>query len=118
MSERALREIYLTAFEICVKTAQPWSIMSSYNLINGRRASENDELLTGILRDEWGFDGMVTTDWYTFGEQWREIEAGNDMKMGTGMPEHTLKMLQEGKLSREALRTSVKRLLTLLLRLK
>ena len=118
VSERALREIYLTAFEICVKTAQPWSIMSSYNLINGRRASENDELLTGILRDEWGFDGMVTTDWYTFGEQWREIEAGNDMKMGAGMPEHTLKMLQEGKLSREALRTSVKRLLTLLLRLK
>ena len=118
VSERALREIYLTAFEICVKTAQPWSIMSSYNLINGRRASENDELLTGILRDEWGFDGMVTTDWYTFGEQWREIEAGNDMKMGAGMPKHTLKMLQEGKLSREALRTSVKRLLTLLLRLK
>ena len=44
---------------------------------------------------------MVTTDWYTFGEQWRRIEAGNDMKMGAGMPEHTLKMLQEGKLSRE-----------------
>ena len=118
VSERALREIYLTAFEICVKTAQPWSIMSSYNLVNGRRASENADLLTGILREEWGFDGMVTTDWYTYGEQWREIAAGNDMKMGCGMPEHTVKMLAEGKLDRAAVKTSVKRLLTLLLRLK
>ena len=118
VSERALREIYLRAFEICVKTAQPWSIMSSYNLINGRRASENGELLTGILRDEWGFDGMVTTDWYTYGEQYREIAAGNDVKMGCGMPEETLRKLREGELSREQVRTSVKRLLELILRLK
>ena len=118
VSERAFREIYLPAFEEAVKKAQPKTVMCSYNKINGVFSSENKKLLTDILRDEWGFDGMVTTDWYTFGEQWREIEAGNDMKMGAGMPEHTLKMLQEGKLSREALRTSVKRLLTLLLRLK
>ena len=118
VSERALREIYLRAFEICVKTAQPWSIMSSYNLINGRRASENGELLTGILRDEWGFDGMVTTDWYTYGEQYREIAAGNDVKMGCGMPEESLRKLREGELSREQVRTSVKRLLELILRLK
>lgn len=117
VSERALREIYLKAFEICVKTARPWSIMSSYNLINGRRASENEELLTGILREEWGFDGVVTTDWYTFGEQYREINAGNDVKMGCGMPEHTLRMLGEGKITREQLEVSVKRLLTLILRL-
>lgn len=118
VSERALREIYLRAFEICVKTAQPWSIMSSYNLINGRRASENGELLTGILRDEWGFDGVVTTDWYTYGEQFREIAAGNDIKMGCGMPEHTLQMLREGKLDREQVRTSVKRLMLLIQRLR
>ena len=117
VSERALREIYLKAFEICVKTAQPWSIMSSYNLINGRRASENSELLTGILREEWGFDGVVTTDWYTLGEQYREINAGNDVKMGCGMPEHTLRMLKEGRITRQQLETSVKRLLTLMLRL-
>ena len=117
VSERALREIYLKGFEICVKTANPWTIMSSYNLINGVRASENHDLLTGILRGEWGFDGMVTTDWYTYGEQYREIAAGNDMKMGCGMPEHTLRMLEEGKLSLTDVRRSVERLLNLILKL-
>ncbi len=90
VSEHALHELYLKGFEICVKHAQPWTIMSSCNLINGVRASENHDLLTGILRDEWGFDGLVTTDWYTYGDQYREIAAGNDIKMGCGMPEHTL----------------------------
>ncbi len=117
LSERALREIYLKAFEICVKEAQPWTIMSSYNLINGIRASENRELLTNILREEWGFEGLVTTDWYTHGEQYREIAAGNDIKMGKGMPRHTLQMLEEGKLNRQDLIISVRRLLELLLKL-
>ena len=118
LSERALREIYLKAFEICVKEAQPWTIMSSYNIINGKRASENRELLTDILRGEWGFEGLVTTDWYTHGEQYREINAGNDIKMGRGMPEHTLAALKDGRLSREALETSARRVLELLLKLK
>lgn len=118
VSERALREIYLKGFEICVKTASPWTIMSSYNLINGRRASENGDLLTGILREEWGFDGVVTTDWYTLGEQHREIAAGNDIKMGCGMPEHTLQMLHEGKLDPACVRESVRRLMKLILRLQ
>ncbi len=117
VSERALREIYLKGFEICVKTANPWTIMSSYNLINGVRASENHDLLTGILRDEWGFDGLVTTDWYTYGEQFREIAAGNDIKMGCGMPEHTLQKLKDNELSLEDVRLSVERLLKLILRL-
>ena len=86
VSERALREIYLKQFEIIVKEAHPYTIMSSYNLINGIHASENKELLTGILRDEWGFDGMVTTDWWTFGEHYRETKAGNDIKMAAGYP--------------------------------
>jgi beta-glucosidase len=64
LSQRALREIYLKAFEIAVKEADPWMIMTSYNIINGIRASENKELITGILRCEWGYQGMITTDWW------------------------------------------------------
>ncbi len=117
VSERALREIYLKGFELCVKNAKPWTVMSSYNLINGVRASENKDLLTSILRNEWGFDGIVTTDWYTFGEQYREIAAGNDIKMGCGMPEHTLQMMNEGLLNHADVDRSVERLLKLILRL-
>jgi beta-glucosidase len=91
--------------------------MSSYNIINGHRASENRDLLTGILREEWGFKGLVTTDWYTHGEQYREINAGNDVKMGRGMKEETLKALADGRLSREAMETSVRRVLELLMKL-
>ena len=117
LSERALREIYIKAFEMCVEASQPWTIMSSYNIINGVRASENKELLTDILRGEWGSEGVVTTDWYTHGEQYREIRAGNDIKMGRGMPEHTLEALNSGKLNRDDLNLSVKRVLELILKL-
>ena len=117
VSERALREIYLKGFEICVKKAQPLTVMSSYNLLNGLWASQNRELLTDILRGEWGFEGMVTTDWYTHAPQYTEIAAGNDVKMGCGDPAHTLKMMREGKLSREDVKTSVKRLLEMILKL-
>ena len=117
LSERALREIYLKGFEICVREAQPLTVMSAYNLVNGQRASENRDLLTGILREEWGFEGVVTSDWYTHGEQYAEIAAGNDIKMGRGMPAHTLQMLREGRLSRDQLKTSVRRLLKVILRL-
>ena len=117
VSERALREIYLKGFEICVKKSQPLTIMSSYNLLNGLWTSQNRELLTDILRGEWGFEGMVTTDWYTHAPQYTEIAAGNDVKMGCGAPEHTLKMMQEGKLSREDVENSVRRLLEMILKL-
>ena len=118
VSERALREIYLKGFEICVREAQPWTVMSSYNLINGVRASENADLLTGVLREEWGFQGAVTTDWYTHGEQWREINAGNDIKMGRGMDKETLAALKDGRLSREAMEQSARRVAELLLKLR
>lgn len=116
-SERAIREIYLKAFEIIVKEANPWSIMSSYNIINGHRASENRELLEDILRGEWGFDGMVTTDWWTFGEHYKEVKAGNDVKMGCGFPERILEAMEKGALTREDLEICAKRVLGLILRI-
>ena len=116
VSERAIREIYLKQFEIIVREAHPWTIMSSYNIINGHRASENREMLTGILRDEWGWDGMVCTDWWTMGEQYKEAAAGNDMKMGCGYPDRLLEALGKGLITRAEMETCVKRILTLILR--
>ncbi len=115
-SERAIREIYLKAFEIIVKETQPWTIMSSYNIINGHRASENKDLLTGILRDEWGFEGMVTTDWWTYGEHYKEVKAGNDMKMACGYPEKLLEAKEKGVLTREEMEICGKRILELILK--
>ena len=116
-SERAIREIYLRAFEIVVKESKPWSIMSSYNIINGCRASENRELLEDILRGEWGFDGKVTTDWWTLGEAYKEVKAGNDMKMGCGFPERLLKALELGALTRGEMEICARRVLGLILRI-
>ncbi len=116
-SERAIREIYLKQFEILVKESHPWAIMSSYNIINGHRASENRDLLTGILREEWGFDGMVTTDWWTFGEHYKENAAGNDLKMPTGFADRMQEAVDEGLLSRESLEASARNILRLILRL-
>ena len=116
-SERAIREIYLKQFEIIVKEGHPWSIMSSYNIINGHRASENADLLTRVLRDEWGFDGVAVTDWWTCGEHYKELNAGTDIKMGTGYPERLMQAMEMGVLSREAMETAAKRILTLILRI-
>ena len=117
VSERALREIYLKGFEIVVKEAKPYLVMSSYNLINGVRASENKELLTNILRDEWGFEGLVTTDWYTHGEHYKEVRAGNDIKMGRGYADRLMQAYREGALSIEEMRLSVRRLLEIILKI-
>ena len=100
VSERAAREIYLKAFEIIVKEADPYTIMSSYNLVNGVHTSESRELLTNILRDEWGFKGIVTTDWWTHGEHYREAKAGNDIKMANGYPERVFYTCAAGKTDR------------------
>ena len=116
VSERAAREIYLKVFEIIVKTADPWFLMSSYNVINGHRASECRDLLEDILRDEWGFNGAVTTDWWTHGEHYKEVSASNDLKMACGYPERLMDALDKGILSRHDMEKSAKRILTLLLR--
>ena len=116
VSERALREIYLKAFEIIVKDADPYTIMSSYNAINGVRAAENRELLTGILREEWKYEGLVMTDWWSRTEQYREILAGNDLKMATGYPERVREAMELGALGREDLLACAKKVLETILR--
>jgi len=117
LSERALREIYLRAFEICVKQADPWTLMSSYNLINGLHTSESYELLTGILRDEWGFKGMVVTDWGVKNRPVVEVKAGNDMKMHCGYPDELKAAYEAGELTRAELELCVKRILEMFTKL-
>ena len=117
VSQRAMRELYLRAFEIIVREAEPWAIMSSYNIINGRRASESRELLTDILRGDWGYTGMVMTDWWTRGEHYKELLAGNDLKMGTGYPERVQKAMELGAVKRGDLEVCVKRILELILKI-
>ncbi len=82
VTERALREIYLRGFEICVREADPMTIMTSYNKINGEHVSSRQDLLEGIVRGEWGFDGLVMTDWGTHSNKAYDLAAGNDLIMG------------------------------------
>lgn len=117
VSERALREIYRKAFEIVVKEEAPYTIMSSYHLLNGTHTSENRDLLTGILREEWEFDGMVTTDWWTLGEHYREAKAGNDIKMACGYPRRVVEALEKGYVTREELECCVSRIISMILKI-
>lgn len=118
VSERAAREIYLRGFEYIVKKAKPWCVMSSYNIINGYQASECADLLTGILRDEWGFDGVVTSDWWTLGEHYKEVKAGNDVKMACGYKDRLLEAKEKGLLTREEMERSAARILSLILKIE
>ena len=117
VSERAAREIYLRAFEIIVETEKPWYIMSAYNKVNGQRASENRELLVDILRNEWGFDGLVSSDWETLGRHSKELKAQNDLKMPKGDLNDLKTGLKSGSITVEDLKISAKRVLQLIMRL-
>jgi len=117
LSGRALREVYLKAFRITVQEGKPWTVMSSYNRINGLHVCNNPKLLTGVLRDEWGFEGLVMSDWNAT-EQCsyaKAINAGNDLIMpGTANNRKALmKALKDGNLRKDALDIAAARVLTL-----
>ena len=118
LSMRALREIYLRNFEIAVKESQPWTIMTSYNYINGRHASEDPGLLETILRDEWGFEGMVMTDWSGGYDAAAQIAAGNDLLMPGSYAQYKeiVAAVKSGKLAEADLDKCVKRVLELVVR--
>lgn len=118
VSERALREIYLKGFEIVVKEARPWTVMSSYNRLNGTFTAESYDLLTRKLREEWGFDGMVMSDWYGGDNAARMVAAGNDMMQPGYEKQRTdiLEALQAGTLEQAALDRAVRRVLELIVK--
>jgi beta-glucosidase len=120
ISDRAMHEIYLKGFEHIVKRSQPWTIMSSYNKINGVYTSESEWLLTNILRNEWGFKGLVMTDWFGGKSPSSQISAGNDLlEPGTNRQWKALtKAVKNGELSMDAIDKAAKRILTLIFKTK
>lgn len=111
--ERTLREIYLASFEGAVKKAKPWTVMSSYNRINGTYVGDSKEYLTEILRNEWGFDGMVLSDWGGVNDRVQALKAGLDLEMpGNGglNDEQIVVAVQDGSLSKEVLDTACERI--------
>ena len=115
ISQRALREIYLKGFEIAIKEAKPWTVMTSYNYINGTYASESKDLVTTILRDEWGYEGTVMTDWFGGKDGAKQMWAGNDM-LQPGKKEQfdsIVAGVNSGKLNEADLDRNVSRILNL-----
>ena len=116
LSQRAARELYLRGFEIAVRESNPWTIMASYNKINGEFSMGNHDLLTKILRDDWGYKGIVMTDWIGIREglpTTREVQAGNDL-MEPGQPaqvEEIIKGVKDGKLAIADVDRNVRRML-------
>ena len=116
ISQRALREIYLKGFEIAIKESQPWTVMTSYNYINGVYTSESKDLVTTILRDEWGYQGTVMTDWFGGKDGAKQMWAGNDM-LQPGKAEQfdsIVAGVKSGKLAEADLDRSVQRILNLI----
>ncbi len=118
VSDRAMREIYLKGFEIIVDKAQPWTIMSSYNLVNGTYTAESKDLLTDILRNDWGFKGVVMSDWFGGNDAVAMVTAGNDLlEPGTKNQWNALlKGAESGALDEEAIDVSALRILELIMK--
>lgn len=119
MDERTLREIYLASFEGAVKKAKPWTVMSSYNRINGEFVGDKKEYLTEILREEWGFDGYVVSDWGAVNDRISSLAAGLDLEMPPGDYENDrliVKAVQEGKLEESVVDQACERILNVIFR--
>lgn len=119
VSERTLREIYMTAFELAVKEAKPWTVMCSYNKINGVYAAENHKYLTEVLRDEWGFDGYVMSDWGAVNDRVPDLAAGLDLEMpasGGQTTKDIIEAVKSGKLDESVVDTACRRILSVVFR--
>lgn len=121
VDERALREIYLTSFEKTVKQAQPWTIMCAYNRLNGTYCAENKWLLTDVLRDEWGYKGMIVTDWGAENDRVAGLLAGQELEMPTSNGEGNKRIVEavkDGRIPEEFLDKMVDNILTVIMRSK
>ena len=118
LSTRALREIYLRGFEIAIKEADPWTIMTSYNLMNGTMTSEDRELLKGIVREEWGYEGMFMTDWGGGIDAVAQMHAGNDLLMpgNQRQADAIAAAIEDGSLAMEDLDACVENVLNMIVR--
>ena len=119
VDERTLREIYLASFEGAVKKAKPWTVMSSYNRINGEFVGDSYEYLTKILREEWGFDGYVVSDWGAVNDRIKALKAGLDLEMPHGSDENDemiVKAVESGELDEKILDLTCERILDIIFR--
>ena len=117
IDDRAMRELYLTAFEICVKESNPWTVMNSYNRINGVYASQNKWLQEDVLRKEWGFDGLIVTDWGASVDRVSGLKCGTDLEMpssGTLNAKKIIDCVKNGELDEKTLDNSVDNIIELI----
>jgi beta-glucosidase len=117
VSQRALREIYLEGFRIAAQESHPWTVMSSYNLLNGLYTSENKDLITTVLRNEWGFKGLVMSDWGGGKDAIAQMKSGNDLLMpGPSQVKTIMQAVKDGKLEEKILDRNIENILNLILK--
>ena len=106
----------MRAFEIVIREAGPYAVMTSYNFINGEKVPESRLLCTDVLRGEFGFEGVLVTDWGNDSDHVRELAAGHDLKMSFGAPDKVAQAMADGRLSRRRVEEAVGRILTLIMK--